>query len=382
MPADDQTRTASTSSTASTTRKSIKDSADEVHRQSLADAVKNAHIVLAYVAEHENKALSPAEIEPVIKTSAALSSGQPLDQALELQFWETYSKLAETLKPSSVSEIVTYYESQQQHFSLKAYVLPVLAVPLFTVVMLLSLFYATDGTLLAKSLAAYLDCARASAPTAPTPPSGSGQTVSAVDQAISVAAIVDQSANCLAVTDAQPETLHIAAQEDGGPDKPHQNFLIDELGYSLYEWRKVYFFSVKSKEKYLEEKLFETNSFVLASYQLEKARVQIQLFNSWILPFLLGTLGALAQTVRSISARLAEKRGLKKTDILQYVFSVLLGSAGAIIAGVFSAADSLPSTLADLPPLILAFLVGYNANLVFSLLDSMIENLKGAFAKP
>ena len=68
--------------------------------------------------------------------------------------------------------------------------------------------------------------------------------------------------------------------------------------------------------------------------------------------------------------------------MLQYVFSVLLGSAGAIIAGVFSASESLPSTLADLPPLVLAFLVGYNANLVFSLLNSMIENLKGAFAKP
>jgi len=257
----------------------------------------------------------------------------------------------------------------------------VLAVPVFTVTMLLSLFYATDGTLLAKSLAAYLDCARASAPTEPAPPSASGQTVSAVDQAVSVAAIVDQSANCLAVTNAQPQILAVQAQGDG-KDKPHGNFLIDELGYSLYEWRKVYFFSVKSKSEYLGEKLTETNSFVLASYQLEKARVQIQLFNSWILPFLLGTLGALAQTVRSISARLAEKRGLKKTDILQYVFSVLLGSAGAIIAGVFSASDSLPSTLADLPPLILAFLVGYNANLAFSLLDSMIENLKGAFAKP
>ena len=233
--------------------------------------MKTAHIVLAYSAEHENKVLSATDIEPIVKTSAALSSGQSLDNALELQFWETYSKLAETLKPSSVSEIVTYCESQQQHFSLKTYLVPVIAVPIFTVTMLLSLFYATDGTLLAKSLycASYLDCARASAPIDPAPPNSGEHTVSAVEQAISVAAVADNSANCLAVTDPLPQ-LKLACQSED-PDKPHQNFLIDELGYSLYEWRKVYFFSVKSKSEYLDEKLSETNSFVFASYELEKA---------------------------------------------------------------------------------------------------------------
>jgi hypothetical protein len=78
---------------------------------------------------------------------------------------------------------------------------------------------------------------------------------------------------------------------------------------------------------------------------------------------------------------LSERRGLLKTDTVQYFFSVLLGAAGAIVVGVFSSSRALPSTLAAVPPLILAFLVGYNANLVFSLIDAMIDNLRGAFAK-
>jgi hypothetical protein len=349
-----------------------KESSKELHRRILADAVRNADIVLAHVVE--NQGTCPDETASIIKISAILSSGHRVSPAQELQFWSAYSKLAERLKPATVSEVVIYHQSQGRHFSSKNYVLAGITVGFVTFAMLLSLFYMTDGTLLAKRLEAYLTCVQQD-------PSAAIAESSPADGQTSTTTKAASNVNCAAVTHDKPVISDSPKPNESTAARRHEYFVIDEMGYSLYAWRHFYFFAPQSKTQYLARKLGETNSFTLGSYQDEKAKVQLQLFNFWILPFLLGTLGALTQAVRAISGRFSERRGLRKTDTVQHFFSVLLGSAGAIIVGVFSSSSALPSTLAAVPPLILAFLVGYNANLVFSLIDAMIENLRGAFAK-
>jgi hypothetical protein len=349
-----------------------KETGKELHRRILADAMRNADIVLAHVVE--NQGACPDETASIIKMSAILSSGHRVSPVQELQFWSAYSKLADRLKPATVSEVVIYHQSQGKHFSFKNYVLTGITVGLVTFAMLLSLFYMTDGTLLAKQLEAYLNCIQQG-------PSAAIADSSPADDQTSTTTDAASKVNCVTVTDDKPVISDSGRPSETIVARPHQYFVVDEMGYSLYAWRHFYFFAPYSKTKYLAKKLRETNSFTLANYQHEKAKVQLQLFNFWILPCLLGTLGALTQAVRAISGRLSERRGLLKTDTVQYFFSVLLGAAGAIVVGVFSSSRALPSTLAAVPPLILAFLVGYNANLVFSLIDAMIDNLRGAFAK-
>jgi len=129
-----------------------------------------------------------------------------------------------------------------------------------------------------------------------------------------------------------------------------------ELGRSLHQARIVFFENVLSADSVLK---------VLQGY---------------ILPLMYGLLGAFIFVLRSL---------LKEIKSITYTFSceiryrlrLTLGALGGMIVGWFLKPEEA-TALASLSPMALAFLMGYNVDVLFSIMDKAIDNIKLAIDKP
>lgn len=101
-----------------------------------------------------------------------------------------------------------------------------------------------------------------------------------------------------------------------------------------------------------------------------------------VLPVLYSALGAGVWIVRNHLAQVAERRqrAAQPGEIGQ---RILLGAVLGGLVGALYMSDEIKSQLGSLPLLGLAFLVGYNVEMVFSVLDRLIASIrhKGAAAK-
>jgi len=102
-----------------------------------------------------------------------------------------------------------------------------------------------------------------------------------------------------------------------------------------------------------------------------------------VLPVLYSALGAGVWIVRNHLAQVAERRqrAAQPGEIGQ---RILLGAVLGGLVGALYMSDEIKSQLGSLPLLGLAFLVGYNVEMVFSVLDRVIASIrhKGVPAKP
>jgi len=129
-----------------------------------------------------------------------------------------------------------------------------------------------------------------------------------------------------------------------------------ELNRSLHQARMVFFENVLSANSVLK---------VLQGY---------------ILPLMYGLLGAFIFVLRSL---------LKEIKAITYTFSceiryrlrLTLGALGGMIIGWFLKPEEA-TALASLSPMALAFLMGYNVDVLFTLMDKIIDSLKQAIDKP
>lgn len=105
----------------------------------------------------------------------------------------------------------------------------------------------------------------------------------------------------------------------------------------------------------------------------------LQALQEYLLPLLYGLLGAFIFVLRSL---LREIKSLTYTfdSEIRYRLRLTLGALGGMIIGWFlkpEEADALDS----LSPMAMAFLMGYNVDVLFSLMDRLIENIKQAIEK-
>ncbi|MFT4926041.1 MAG: hypothetical protein ACI8WB_002139 [Phenylobacterium sp.] len=107
----------------------------------------------------------------------------------------------------------------------------------------------------------------------------------------------------------------------------------------------------------------------------------LEAFQNYILPLLYGLLGALIYVLRSL---------LKEIKLLTYTFDseirfrlrITLGALGGMVVGWFAKQPQGAEAVASLSPMALAFLVGYNVDLLFSMMDKLIDNIRQAIEKP
>ncbi|NJN79025.1 MAG: hypothetical protein HC797_00295, partial [Anaerolineales bacterium] len=103
---------------------------------------------------------------------------------------------------------------------------------------------------------------------------------------------------------------------------------------------------------------------------------------SYLLPLLYGILGAATSVLRTLSGQI-EKVTFSESAGIQHVLRISLGALAGIMVGWFSFLWSSETTtfLGSVSPLAIAFLVGYNIELFFSLMDVALTRVTEASRK-
>lgn len=94
----------------------------------------------------------------------------------------------------------------------------------------------------------------------------------------------------------------------------------------------------------------------------------LQILQSYILPLLYGILGAGTYALRTLSKEI-DQEIYSRRKAVQHVFRIALGALAGIMVGWFAPKDQLGS----ISPLAIAFLVGYNIEIFFRLMDRLID---------
>ena len=113
------------------------------------------------------------------------------------------------------------------------------------------------------------------------------------------------------------------------------------------------------------------NQKAAAAKAIARANLLSAILLQFLLPVLLGTIGAIAYVLRSASDQIRATTFSSSTPIRNWV-RIMLGALMGVIIGLFNGA----SFDISLPPLAMAFLAGYGVEAVFSVFDGLIEGFK------
>lgn len=106
-------------------------------------------------------------------------------------------------------------------------------------------------------------------------------------------------------------------------------------------------------------------------------KIYLEFLSSYLLPALYGLLGACAFVLRQLSDDIGKLRFA--SDIKgQYTLRLNIGMLAGLAVGWFIQPDQEASVVANLPPLALAFVAGYGSDLLFAVLDRIVQ----AFTSP
>lgn len=151
-------------------------------------------------------------------------------------------------------------------------------------------------------------------------------------------------------------------------------------GQIVIQWRE-------EKQK-LADELNSLNRQMQAEARRETSR-QAQLagtfvlviLQSYILPLLYGVLGASSFILRTLSQQIKEVTYSEENRV-QNPVRISLGALAGIMVGFLLPTDEATSFLGSVSPLALAFLVGYNIDFFFSIMDFSLGKLKAILDKP
>jgi len=116
--------------------------------------------------------------------------------------------------------------------------------------------------------------------------------------------------------------------------------------------------------------LFE---YILATDYILKA------FQEYFLPLLYGLFGAFIYVLRNLMIEIKQRTYSYDCEV-KYRLRLTLGALGGMIIGWFFQPDEADA-IASLSPMALAFLMGYNIELLFSIMDRVIDNIRQAVDK-
>lgn len=110
------------------------------------------------------------------------------------------------------------------------------------------------------------------------------------------------------------------------------------------------------------------------------ADFMLNAFQGYILPLLYGLLGAFIYVLRCLMGEIKAITYTFDSEI-RYRLRLTLGALGGMIIGWFLKPEET-GAIASLSPMALAFLMGYNVDVLFSLMDKVIDNIKQSLDKP
>lgn len=97
-------------------------------------------------------------------------------------------------------------------------------------------------------------------------------------------------------------------------------------------------------------------------------------FQNYLLPLLYGLLGACIYLLRSLHQDIQNLTYTRSSEI-KYRLRLTLGALSGMVIGWFFKPQSIDA-VASLSPMALSFLMGYNVDILFSLMDKIIDNIR------
>jgi hypothetical protein len=131
-------------------------------------------------------------------------------------------------------------------------------------------------------------------------------------------------------------------------------------------WQWLYSHSVKNDNPSAKDRHYQRIAVEQAS------RSVLQMFNYYLLPLILGLLGAVAFIVRRLLSSLASTSYTLNSG-RRYAMRLALGALLGVISGIFLAPEQTRLQPFNLPLVVLAFLMGYSVEFAFSIFDALIE---------
>lgn len=142
-------------------------------------------------------------------------------------------------------------------------------------------------------------------------------------------------------------------------ETPHQSDTADlnnNLNAELYKARLIYFKNIQAADFFLG------------------------VFQGYLLPLLYGLLGAFIFVLRSLHHDIQTLTYTRESEI-KYRLRLTLGMLGGMVIGWFFKPSEI-DVMASLSPMAVAFLMGYNVDVLFSVMDKIIDTIRQNIEKP
>jgi hypothetical protein len=106
----------------------------------------------------------------------------------------------------------------------------------------------------------------------------------------------------------------------------------------------------------------------------------LKVLQEYFLPLLYGLFGAFIYVLRNLMREIKARTYAYDCEV-KYRLRLTLGALGGLIISWFLQPDD-SNAMASLSPMAMAFIMGYNIELLFSVMDRIIENMREAIEKP
>ena len=106
--------------------------------------------------------------------------------------------------------------------------------------------------------------------------------------------------------------------------------------------------------------------------RLQIAQIILESLSKYLLPLLYGLLGACVYVLRSLSQEIKNLIYTVESDI-RFQLRIYLGALAGLAIGWLITEQSAPGVLQSVTPIALAFIAGYSVELMFSVMDTIID---------
>lgn len=154
----------------------------------------------------------------------------------------------------------------------------------------------------------------------------------------------------------------------------------------LIEWNDFIKLDFWEKSRTLEnvkwtgEKIGGEHEFEIV-HQTNKATMTVDRLNRYVLPMLYGMLGACVYVLRSLSEKIKANIYTKSVNANMWM-RIVLGMLSGLVFAWFVMPENMAGVFKSLSPFALAFLVGYNVELMFFVMDRLIQKFTVVAALP
>lgn len=131
-------------------------------------------------------------------------------------------------------------------------------------------------------------------------------------------------------------------------------------------------------ETHLNTELYKARLIYFKNIQA--ADFFLSVFQGYLLPLLYGLLGAFIFVLRSLHSDIQSLTYTRESEI-KYRLRLTLGMLGGMVIGWFFKPSEI-DVMASLSPMAVAFLMGYNVDVLFSIMDKVIDTIRQSIEKP